>query len=170
MLAHYPRHGGRAGRAVDGAAVRFRALRRVSIAALAATPTMPAWWRVTGSSGSRACRSTRLPGNSATARCRSIPARWRFHFCNRARPPTWAGVAARRPRGQQACPSTPTSTIDTSRHHHADPGLVETGVASDQGFTCQLAALAALAICGYARGVGPRATSNSWCADRSAQT
>jgi glutamine---fructose-6-phosphate transaminase (isomerizing) len=131
-----------------GTAVRFQGIDRVSISACG-TAYYAGWSPSTGSSASRACRSTSIsPRNSAIARRRS-PGGLACRRLAVGRDRRHAGLAAlregagaaRRWRRQR-----PTSTIaresDVVLPTLAGP---EIGVASTKAFTCQLAALACLA-------------------------
>ena len=166
-----PRHGGRARRAADGAAVRFpraqahfdrrlrhRLLRRHGRAD-------------TGSSGLRGCRSRSIsPPSSATATCRSIPATLAIFVSQSGETAdTLASLRYAREHKQHVLSvvNVPTSTIaresDIVMPTLAGP---EIGVASTKAFTCQLAALA----CARDRGrprprrAVARATRSGWCA------
>ena len=94
-LAHYIDMVGRARRAADGAAVRLPRRSSGSRSPPAAPPIMPAWWRNTGSSASRTCRSRSIsPPSSATAKCRSTPGDARDLRFAVGRDRRHAGVAA----------------------------------------------------------------------------
>ena len=154
-----PRHERRARRAADDAAVRFQRSSSACRSRPAAPPITPAWSPNTGSSASRGCRSrSTSPPSSATARRRSTgrPRDLRFAV---GRDRRHAGDAALRARSRSSTSlsivNVPTSTIaresDVVMPTLAGP---EIGVASTKAFTCQLAALACLAIAaGRARGV-----------------
>ena len=168
-LANYHRHGGRARGVADGAAVRFqdaqphldrrlrhRLLRRhgreILVRAVRAI-----------------CRSKSIsPRNSATATCRSTPGNLAIFVSQSGETAdTLASLRYAREHKQHVLSvvNVPTSTIaresDVVMPTLAGP---EIGVASTKAFTCQLAALAALAIAaGRARGVLAESDEKTLC-------
>ena len=144
---------------MPAAAVRFPRASTAFRSRPAAPPITPGWSRNTGSSASRGCRSRSMwRPNSATARRRSRPAGWRSSVSQSGETAdTLATLRYAKEQKQHilSVVNVPTSTIaresDVVMPTLAGP---EIGVASTKAFTCQLAALACLAIAaGRARGV-----------------
>ena len=158
------RHGARTRRAAGQAAVRLAQDSSGCRSRPAARPTMPGWWRNTGSSASPGCRSMSMsPPSSATASAPLEKGDLAHLHLAVGRDRRHAGGAALRARSTSSTSSSvvnvPTSTIaresDVVLPTLAGP---EIGVASTKAFTCQLAALACLAIAaGRARGELSRA-------------
>ena len=153
------RHGGRARGAADGAAVRFPRARSHLDRRLRHRLLRRHGRQATGSSASRNCRSRSIsPPSSATATCRSTPGNLAIFVSQSGETAdTLASLRYAREHKQHVLSivNVPTSTIaresDIVMPTLAGP---EIGVASTKAFTCQLAALAALAIAaGRARGV-----------------
>ena len=158
-LAHYLDMVGRARRAADGAAVRFPRRSSAFRSPPAARPITPAWWRKYWFE-----RFAHLPVEVDIAsefRYREVPldpgALAIFVSQSGETADTLASLRYAREHKQHVLSivNVPTSTIaresDVVMPTLAGP---EIGVASTKAFTCQLAALAALAIAaGRARGV-----------------